>query len=121
MSNIKRRKNSGDLTKHSLKFLSKCKDPVVQKVVLKRASDQLLKQICNAALNAERGEVAFSPTEIKKLRKFRRQISQLTNKNKSLPSKRKLLIQKGGGFAAVLLPLILSGVLSSLGSAFFRQ
>ena len=41
--------------RRALKFFSTCKDPFVQATVIKRTPDPVLKQICNSALNAERG------------------------------------------------------------------
>ena len=107
--------------RRAIKFLSSCKDPLVQATVIKRAPDPLLKHICNAALNAERGDVRFSAAQKRELRKYRQAIARLTNKKIALPSKRRALVQKGGGIAAAILPIILSGVLSSLGNSIFSK
>ena len=108
-------------TKRALKFLAVCPDRRVHKAILTHSSDQLLKRICNAALNAERGDVRFSNPHKRILAEYRRPISILTNPAYPLCRKRKLLVQKGGGLAAIILPIILSGVLSTLGSTLFGK
>ena len=106
-------------TRRAIKFLASCRDPIIHSTVIRRSPDTVLKQLCNAALNAERGDVHFSPGQKELLRKYRKPISALTSKHLALPTKRRIILQKGGGIAAIVLPLILSGVLSSLGSSLF--
>ena len=58
---------------------------------------------------------------MRELRKYRQPIVRLTNKKIALPSKRRALVQKGSAIAAAILTIILSGVLSSLGSIIFSK
>ena len=90
----------------------------MQATVIKWAPDPVLMHICNAALNAERGYVRFSAAQKRELSKNSQAIARLTNEKMALPSKRRALVQKGGGIAAAILP-IMSGVLSSLGHSIF--
>ena len=121
-SNFPNRKRGKKSTlKRAVKFLATCRDPVIFSTVLRRAPEGLLKQICNAALNAERGDVQFTSGQKKILRRHRKFIAGLTSKNIKLSAKRRFVLQRGGGIAAIILPLILSGVLSSIGSSLFSK
>ena len=105
-------------TKRTVKYLSICRSPKLQHQVIKQAPDSVIKAICNAAANAERGDVHLTKANKNLFRKYRSKISVLTSKSKSLKDKRRTLQQKGGAF--FLAPL-LSAVLGSLGSALFGQ
>ena len=105
-------------TKRAIEFLAVCKDRSVNRKILERAPDSVIKTICNAALNAQRGEVKLSKTQKQLFAKHRGLISKLTNRKLSVATKRRI-IQKGG-FFQVLIPAILSAVLGALGSAIFQ-
>ena len=105
--------------KRAVKLLAVCKDPEVRSKILSRAPDQLVKTICNAVLNLERGDIALSKAQKKSFAKHRAQIAKLTSPSFSVPTKRKILLQKGGFFP--LIPLLLSTVLPSIGSALFNR
>ena len=105
-------------TKRTVKYLSICHNPKVQQQVIKQAPDSVIKAICNAAVNAERGDVHLTEANKKLFRKNRSKIAVLTSRSKSLKDKRRTLEQKGGAF--FLAPLI-SSVLGALGSAIFGQ
>ena len=107
--------------KNTLKFLASCKNNAIQHKVLSRAPDPIIKAICNAALNAQEGDVHISKQNKTILRKNRKLIKSLTQKQIPLQKKRRLLVQKGGSIAGVVIPIILSAVLSSLGSALFQK
>ena len=101
-----------------LKFLAICKDPVTSSILVKNSPDNVIKGIANAAFNAQKGDVKLTPAQTKKLARFRKQIYDLADKNKTIKAKRKILVQKGG-FA--FLPLLLSTVLGTLGSAIINR
>ena len=109
---------SPNTLKRYVEFLAVCKDPVACKAVLQRSPDTVIKCICNAALNAQQGDIQLTKKQIKALSKHRKKISILTNKNRDLKSKRKVLVQKGG---AAFLPVLLGTILASLGSAIFSR
>jgi len=111
-------KNSNS-TKRAIKFLAVCKDRSVTQKILQRAPDCVLKTICNAALNAELGDVKLSKSQKQLFAKHRGSIAKLTNKKLPLATKRRI-IQKGG-FFQVLVPALLSAVLGALGSAIFNK
>ena len=104
-------------TKRAVKLLAVCKDPQVRRVILSRAPDSVIKTICNAALNVERGELALNRRQKATFRKHRGQIQKLTRLEVPLDEKRKLL--QGGSFP--ILPLLLSTALSALGPLLFGK
>jgi hypothetical protein len=106
-------------TKRTVKFLASCNYPPTFRQVVHSAPDSVVKSICNAAINALAGDVVLTDEQRKHLHKFRKQIIYLTSKKEPLPHKRALLESKNsqlGGSAFV--PLLLSLVIASLGSAF---
>ena len=105
-------------SKRAIQLLSICKDRCVNRKILERAPDSVIKNVCNAALNAERGDVKLTPSQKKLFAKHRGLISKLTNKKLSLATKRRI-IQKGGIWP-ILIPAILSAVIGALGSAIFK-
>jgi len=104
--------------KSAVKLLAVCKDPEVRSKILSRAPDKLVKCICNAALNVERGDIKLTPAQKKAFSKHRVQIAKLTNLKYSIPAKRKILLQKGGLFP--LIPLLLSAA-SVIGPEIFKR
>ena len=105
--------------KRAVKLLAMCKDPQVLAKILSRAPDRLVKTICNAALNVERGEVVLTKKQKAALCKYRTQISKLTTRGFPIPKKRKILNQKGGVFP--IIPILLSTALSTLGPLLFER
>ena len=100
--------------KRYLKFLSICKDPITRRQVIKNSPDNVIKGIANAALNAQKGQVKLTKGQALQLGKYRKEIYSLTDKAKSIKAKRGILVQHGG---LAILPLLLSTVLATLGSA----
>ena len=106
--------------KRAFKFLADCQDPRVRSTILARAPDKLVKTICNAALNIERGDLVLKKKQKAAFKKHRKHIAKLTSKNLSIAQKRKFFFtQKGGAFP--IIPILLSTALSALGSALFNK
>ena len=79
-----------------------------------------MKLICDASLNALKGDVVLGEAERGHLRKYRESIIFLTSKKASFARKRALLLsdkRNVGGYYFV--PALLTAVLSSLGSRLF--
>jgi hypothetical protein len=107
---------------NTVKFLSVCQNQVTFIQVLKTAPDSVVKVICNAALNALKGDVGLSEDTRDHLHKYRRAIIVLTSKTVSLARKRNLLQSKSkliGGFHFV--PTLLTATLNSLGDRLFED
>ena len=103
--------------KRAYKLLAVCKDPRVRSAILQRAPETLVKTICNAVLNVERGDIALNKRQKQAFKKHRKAISKLNSRRYSLGQKRKFLNQKGGAFP--IIPILLSTALTALGSALF--
>lgn len=93
-----------------------CNDPSAYRSVVRAAPDSVLKSICNAALNVERGEIKLSPSQKTLFRQHRQQIANLTSRRVGLHSKRRILEQRGGAF---WIPALIGAAISGLGSAIF--
>ncbi len=113
---MSKRKQKNSQAKRFVKFLAVCRDPKAVSSTIKAAPDKAIKLICNAALNAQRGNIKFGGSQLAILKKNKRAIFQLVNPKKSIKYKRKILSQRGG-FSWI--PVILSTVLGTLGSALF--
>ena len=105
------------VVKRAYKLLAECKDPRVRSAILNGAPEKLVKTICNAVLNVERGDIALNKRQKQAFKKHRKAISKLTSRSYSLGQKRKFLKQKGGAFP--IIPILLSTALTALGSALF--
>ena len=95
--------------------MAECKDPRVRSAILNGAPEKLVKSICNAVLNVERGDIALNKRQKQAFKKHRKVISNLTSRSYSLGQKRKFLKHKGGAFP--IIPILLSTALNELGSA----
>jgi hypothetical protein len=107
---------------HTVKFLSVCQNLTTFIQVLKTAPDSVVKIICNAALNALKGDVGLSDDIKDHLHKYRSAVITLTSKTVSLARKRHLLESKSkviGGYYFV--PALLAATLSSLGDRLFED
>ena len=107
--------------KNTIKFLGFCQDKRIHKDILSRAPPNVIKRICDAALNARQGQVTLSKKQKQVLAHHRKTIEQLLAKAIPVERKRKILVQRGGGIAALILPVILSTVLGALGSKLFKK
>ena len=104
--------------KRFVKFLAVSKDPKAAQAVLKSAPEPVVKSVCNAALNLLEGDIKLTPKQKTVFKKHKAAISILARKGPAISLKRKILTQKGGGF---FIPLLISTVLSTLGSALFAN
>lgn len=106
------------VVKRTVKYLSVCNDPATYRSVVRISSDPVIKTICNAALNVERGDVRLSNPQKKLFRKHRKAIAKLTSPKVGLPSKRRILVQKGG-FAFI--PALIGAAISGLSGLLFGK
>ena len=67
----------------------------------------------------KRGKLSRKQKQV--LAHHRKTIEQLLAKAIPVERKRKILVQRGGGIAALILPVILSTVLGALGSKLFKK
>ena len=105
--------------KRSIKYLATCKHPEIISRIIAKSPDNGIKSICDAILNAARGEVSLKPKEKKKLASYRKLIERLIQRGPTAKSKRHLLNQTGGSILGLLIPTVLGAVLSTLGPKLF--
>ena len=106
--------------KSTIKFLSICRHPAITSQIIKYSPDSVIKLICNAALNAAQGDVSLTRKQKRLLSKYRAFLATLIRKGEPVQKKRKLLLQKGGGIIGLVIPAILSAVLTIVGSKLFQ-
>ena len=99
--------------KHHLKFLSECESKHCTHL-LKNANGDLIKCICECALNVLCGNIPLDTSQKNNLQKYKHQLRSLTSR-KNITQKKKI-IQKGTG----LLPFLLAPVITALGSTLFK-
>ena len=109
------------LTKRTVKFLSICTRPEIQKKILQTSPDSVIKAICNAAFNLQHNpEIHLSAKQKALFRKYNTHITSLTNPQISVLNKRRLLQSGGNPLLFAILRPILASALSLLGSAFIN-
>ncbi len=101
---------------HTVRYIGICNNPSAYRSVIRAAPDSVLKTICNAALNVERGGIKLSPARKTLFRQHRKKIAKLTSRRVGQSSKRRILEQRGGAF---WIPALIGAAISGLGSALF--
>ena len=95
---IKSRSESQDL----LRVLGHCQ-PKIRNAILKNCENDL---ICDCVYNVVKGNVpGLTQEKVNKLARHKTSLIKLTQKI-PVKEKRKILVQKGGGFLPLLLPLV---------------
>lgn len=93
-----------------LKLIGKSRNP---KLIIQKASNSVIKALCECVLNVLHGNVPITKAQREKLALHKNCLRKLSNKKVPLYKKRRILIQKGDGILSVLLPTAIS-VISSL-------
>lgn len=88
-------------------------NPKLRNAIIKLGDPELVKTICEIALNTLNGNNPVGNKMKKKLARYKRDIRCVACSKRSLKSKRKILVQKGG-FLPLLIGTVLSGILSTL-------
>ena len=107
------------VVKRYTKFLSVAPDSEIVRQVLHRAPDAVVRDICNAALNAREGDVRIPPHLKTVFSKYHRHIARLCDHHCPLAEKRRILVQRGG-LLPIIAPLIAT-VLGSIGGEFISR
>lgn len=85
----------------------------IQKSMIKNASKEQIKAICEIVLNLLSGNINLDQKDLVKLHKKRKTLRDLIKKQSI--KKKKYLIQKGG-FIQLLLPALISGLATVISS-----
>jgi len=94
-----------------LSVLCKCKRKQRQ-AMLESADGELIKTICDCVENTLAGKVPLSPSQRKRLSRYKKKLRDLRNSKRGLRVKRTYLVQKGGFLPALLAPIL--GVVGGL-------
>ena len=105
--------------KGQLKFLQHCTCKEVIKAVLKASTDDVIKVICNAALNIQKAQVCLSRKDKCLFRKNREVLRKLLDENISVKQKRVILIKAHTGIGTLLVPALLNCAHKSFGTLIF--
>ena len=89
--------------------------PKKRKDILSHGSPDFIQTLCEIALNLLKGNIPLSPSQLKKLKRQKKAIRLLANKNVSLTSKRQTLKKQSGGFILPLLAAVVPMIGSLLG------
>ena len=92
-----------------LTFLGRCKNKT-RRLVLRESDKELVDAICDCVLNVCNGVVPINKHAKTKLKKHKIKLRQLTDTKSSTKKKRRILIQNGGSFLTVLLPIVTSAI-----------
>ena len=85
--------------------------------MVRAAPDDVIKAICNAALNVEQGDVHLTPLQRKLFSAHRAQIAKLTSHRHELKNERKFVASQRGGFPFI--PILIGTALGALGGKLF--
>ena len=102
---VKQTIKSSSEIQYLLKVLSHCK-PKIKNAILKNCVNDLIHIICDCVYNVVEGNVpGLTQEKVNKLARHKRSLIKL-NKKVPIKEKRKILVQKSGGFLPFLLPLV---------------
>ena len=94
-----------------LKKLKKCK-PYQRKALLRNGGKSLQLCLRECAVNLLKGNLHLTKSQVTKLKKYKKQIRDLSKKKTS--QKRRLQIEQKGGFLPALLAPVLGAVLGAI-------
>lgn len=98
---------------HLLDALAKAK-PSERKAMLKKSNFGLVKSIVECVENVLDGNVKLEKKRLLKLKKYKNQLRKIYKSGKKWTSKKKVIIQTGGGFLPTLLLPIISAIATRL-------
>lgn len=93
--------------------------PKLRKAILTHADKPLIQTLTESCHNVANGNIKISPCNLRKLKRYRSTIRQITSPKTKWQHKKKVLIQSGG-FLPILMPII-SSVLGGLVSHFMPK
>ena len=97
-----------------LEFMRKC-DSKTMKHMIRHCDSDMLKSLCEICQNTIRGNVRLTPTHFKRLKRYKKQLSTVTNSKSSDKQKRQSL-QKGG-FLPALLGAVIPAIIGAIGGS----
>lgn len=86
----------------------------MQKAILKTCPKETIFAILEIVYNTLIGKVKLTELEKKRLSRYKTSMRQIIDRSLSLPRKRKILIQNGGGFLGLIIASLLSSAVGKL-------
>ena len=118
-SKFKRTSSKLKVVKRTIRYLSVALDLEVVRTVIKKAPNAVIGSISNEALNCRHSVVHIQLHLISLFKRHFKQFDYFVDRKKSIPSKRHLIIQKGG--ARPMIAPLLVNVLGSIGGKFISR
>ena len=118
-SKLKLKSNKLKVVKRTIKFLSVWPEFYVVRAVIKIAPNAVIGAISNGALNCLQGTRHIPPHLIPLFRRHNYHFDYIVDRRKSIPSKRNLILYKGG--ALPMIAPFLATVLGSIGEEFISR
>lgn len=100
-----------------LKSLQKCKQHKTRCNIFDNATKDQIQCITEIAQNTLKGRIRYGKKALDRLKRFKRDIREVSKKRLSIVKKKTILKQRGGFIPALITPVItavLSGVLSKI-------
>jgi hypothetical protein len=88
--------------------------PYKRKKLLQGADTNFIKILIECCYNTLHGNVKLSKQKVKKLKKYKEVIRKISKATKNTKNKKQFLVQKGGAFLPLILPSIISGLVTLL-------
>lgn len=98
---------------HLLNTLARAK-PAVRKEMLKQCGFRVIKSIVECLENVLRGNVKMDTKHFKKLKRHKKHLERIYRSGRKWSSKKKVIIQSGGGFLPALLLPVISAIATQL-------
>lgn len=98
---------------HLLDALAKAR-PAERKAMLRNSNFGLIKSIVECVENVLSGNVKLDKKRMVKLKKYKNQLRKIYTSGKKWTSKKKVIVQSGGGFLPALLIPVISAIASRL-------
>lgn len=95
--------------KKQLELISICPKKL-RKDLLKKLPNSCIKTICECVLNALKGNIPLSEHQQRKLASHKKVLRILAFKKIPIIKKRKLIVQRGGGFLSFLIPAAITAI-----------
>lgn len=95
-------------------YVLKTNNRKLRKAILNCADDELIKTLTEIIFNTIAGNTKLKNKDLKVLKKYKKELRFISRPNASIKSKRKVLVQKGGGFLPIIIASLLSGFIGKL-------
>ena len=87
--------------------------PRAYKPIIASCNDDAVSCLCDIMYNVRLGSVPLPRAKLLKLKKYRHVLKKITSPRTSLPTRRRQLIQHGGGLFSIVIPAVI-GLISTL-------